>query len=135
MGLQYIRQISPDTELGCRFQTLVIVQPSLRETQKRQTKTDDVSFEVPTKVNEDNGGSTGLNTMNPYAIMLECQLRADGLKVLMGSDSQVVEKVQVQSMAWHLEHVLRGMYAERSGPVAIKDECGVSPEDLRQLAQ
>jgi amino acid adenylation domain-containing protein/non-ribosomal peptide synthase protein (TIGR01720 family) len=135
MGLQYIRQISPDTELGCRFQTLLVVQPPPRESQKRQRTIEDVLFKAPTKVYENDGRSMGLNIMNSYAIMLECHLGADGMKLRIGFDSRVVEKVQVQRMAWHLEHVLRGMCTEQSGPLALGDVCGVSCEDLRQLAQ
>jgi amino acid adenylation domain-containing protein len=134
MGLQYIRQISPGMEMGCRFQALVVVQPSSRETSNRQAKTDDTWMEVQTKANEDDS-STNLNTMNSYAIMLEFHLEANGLKVRIGFDSHVMEKVQVQRMAWHLEHVLRGICAERNGPLAIRDVCGVSRADLRQLAQ
>jgi amino acid adenylation domain-containing protein len=134
MGLQYIRQISPDTELGCHFQALVVV-PSSREASNRQAKTDDTWMEVQTKSNEDDGSSTKLNTMNSYAIMLEFHLKAYGLKVRIGYDSNVVEKVQVQRMAWHLEHVLRGICAEGSGPLGIRYVCGVSRADLGQLAQ
>ena len=135
MGLQHIRQISPETELGCRFQTLLVVQPSPRETRNRKPMTEDISFEVPIKVNEDDDGSTGLNTMNSYAILLECHLGTDDLKVRIGFDSHVVEKVQVQRMAWHLEHLLRKICAEESGPLAIRDMCGISPEDQGQLQE
>lgn len=135
MGLQYIRQISPDMELGCRFQTLVLVQPSQEETQKRQTKIKDISFEVSTQVDEANYSSTWLNNFNSYAMMVECHLETNGLKVRIGFDSQGVEKTQVQCMAWHLEHVLRGICAAESGPLTIRDVCGVSREDLRQLAR
>ncbi|KAJ5855559.1 uncharacterized protein N7529_009503 [Penicillium soppii] len=135
MGLQYIRQISPDTELGCRFQTLVVVQPLPREILKGPIETDDILLEVLTKVKEDDGGSAGLNRMNSYAMMIECQISTNGLNVRIGFDSHLVEKMQVQCMVCQLEHVLRKICAERNGPLAIRDVCGVSPEDWRQLQE
>ncbi|KAJ5876038.1 uncharacterized protein N7529_001622 [Penicillium soppii] len=128
-GLQHIRRIRPDIEQASQFQTLVVVQPAARDNDPESNKL----FRARNDAGKDSDG--GLNAFNTYAILAECQLGAEGIKLRISFDSQVVERLQVQRMAQQLEHVLRQMCAESSPPLMVKDMCGVSQEDLRQLAQ
>ncbi|PIG69515.1 hypothetical protein AARAC_012045 [Aspergillus arachidicola] len=131
MGLQRIRRISSDTERGCQFQSLLVVQ---RSAQGSATDNTDGLFATPTdeniKVDED---AQRLTASNSYAILAECHLEEDGVTLNLSFDSQVTTKAQVQRMVWHLEHLVREVCASRAREIKIRDASGLSSEDRRQL--
>ncbi|KGO62069.1 protein of unknown function DUF4009 [Penicillium expansum] len=133
MGLQRIRRISPSTEQACQFQTLLVVQPAARES---ETPPPDMLFEVPSQENdEDDESARKLSTSNTYACMVECHLGEDSLQLRVNFDSRVIEKVQVQRIAWHLEHLLREICVGRAMPIAVGDLVGPSAKDHHQLQE
>lgn len=68
MGLQRIRRISPETERGSQFQTLLVVQPVQKERGEQSTL-----FERTVRTREqEEGAGDGLGNFNSYVLMLEC---------------------------------------------------------------
>ncbi|OJZ79488.1 hypothetical protein ASPFODRAFT_213295, partial [Aspergillus luchuensis CBS 106.47] len=132
MGLQRIRRINADAEQGCQFQTLLVIQPPAQE---RKTNRTNILPEVERPKNRNIEENRQLNAFNSYAVMAECSLGADGIDVRVSYDSQVMRQVEVRRVAWHLEHLLREVCENQTGPIAVRNILGVGPEDRRQLQE
>ncbi|CAI7640359.1 unnamed protein product [Penicillium manginii] len=126
-GLLQIRRIGPDIDRGSQFQTLVVLQPAARDKNTESKKL----FEA--RRDAEGNSAKGLEAVNTYAILVECQLTADGMRLLISFDTQVVERVQVQRLAQQFEHVLRQVCAENTAPLMVKDVGTVSEQDLREI--
>lgn len=69
IGLQFIGRLRGDAERACRFQTLMVVQPTGRGQREAH----------PLFVRDEVGQEAkGLDAMNTYALTLECELQSDG---------------------------------------------------------
>ncbi|OBT64868.1 Nonribosomal Peptide Synthase (NRPS) [Pseudogymnoascus sp. 23342-1-I1] len=127
LGLLAIRSISQDTKQGSQFQTLVVVQPTLRQDERRGDKG---LFQLTASDADD---TNGLNAFTTYAIMMVCELQARGMQLEISFDSKVVESKQVRRMAQQLECVLRQVCVEEQGLAKLQDIETTSPQDLRDI--
>ncbi|KFY99119.1 hypothetical protein V500_01452 [Pseudogymnoascus sp. VKM F-4518 (FW-2643)] len=127
LGLPAIRSISQDTEQGSQFQTLLVVQPTLRQDERRGDKG---LFQLTASDADD---TNGLNAFTTYAVMMVCELQARGMQLEISFDSEVVESKQVRRMAQQLECVLRQVCVEEQGSAKLRDIETVSQQDLRDI--
>ncbi|GLA09580.1 nonribosomal peptide synthase [Aspergillus niger] len=132
MGLQHIRRISADTQQGCQFQTLLVIQPPAHGSGANGTSLFSKGPRLDATGDE---YARKLKIFNPYTILVECGLGVDGVQVRVSYDSKVVPKVQVQRLAGHLEHLLRELCLDRTGRISVEEVGGLllGPEDRRQL--
>lgn len=96
-GLRRIRRVSTDAEQACQFQTLLVVQhadPDCQETPFMATQR-----------------SAGLSSVDPYALVLECKLLKQGVRVKINFDSRIIEEKQVERLSQQFDHVLRQVCA------------------------
>ncbi|KAK2831892.1 NRPS, partial [Arthroderma sp. PD_2] len=129
MGLQRIRSISPATELGSQFQTLVVVQP---QSDRDPMEDGDKLFIVERDENQD-PVATNLNAFNTYAVMVECQLQSDSLHLRASFDSTVIKRQQINRLVIQLAHVLRQLCAGATEALCVRDVNTVSTEDLEDI--
>ncbi|KAK6425930.1 NRPS protein, partial [Elasticomyces elasticus] len=122
-GLQNIQRIAEDS----RFQTLLVIQPleTADETRDRLEL-----FRGPAR---DSDEGSELNAFNNYAMMLHCQLTAEGFKTQVSFDSNVIEEAQVRRIVLQLEHILRQICKEDSEQLAVRLLDPVSPEDFKDI--
>ena len=125
-GLQRIRRISPEAERACGFQALLVVQPA---SQPATADHDDWIF----KEQSDDLSPGALNSFNSYAMMLECQLTADGVSINISYDAHIVTQAQVGSIARQLEHVLRQICRQASHDLEIKHIEAASEDDIHRI--
>ncbi|PLB47170.1 acetyl-CoA synthetase-like protein, partial [Aspergillus steynii IBT 23096] len=125
-GLPRIRRISPETDLACAFQTLLVVQPA-PESAKHDAG--DWLF----REEGDSLSPSALNSFNTYAMMLECQLTGDGVSIQISYDAHVVKPVQVERMAAQLEHILRLVCVKSSQDLNVFNLESASEADLRRI--
>lgn len=96
VGLQKIRNFSGDCNLGCRFQSLVVIQPGLDHDPK------DALFEpsVETEVAD-------VDPFKNYAICLEFITKPNAICLIADYDSTVVPTSQFRRIADRFENILR----------------------------
>lgn len=92
-GLNNIRKLNADTKQACKFQSLLVVQPSTFAEESE----DIFSFG---KAGED------IEAFNTYVMMLECTLTQDGVKMRISFDDSIMHSDQVQLVAFQLEHLI-----------------------------
>lgn len=121
-GLQHVRQISPEAEYACDFQTLLLVHPSVEEST------------VESLVFEDglNDQETGSGSENTYAMMLTCQTSESKLDMQLSFDSTVVQEEAAVRLLQQLEHIL-GQITSVDGSKNIGDLSRVSERDLHDI--
>jgi non-ribosomal peptide synthetase component F len=119
-----IRRISPETDRGSRFNTLLVVQPPAHSDFMDQGP---FTRQPGFKANAD-----GHDDFNPNAIMILCQLTNDDeLQLEISFDSRIVDTMQMARMASQFEHVLRQLCA--STTQRVEDVELVSPKDVAEL--
>ncbi|KAH8899824.1 acetyl-CoA synthetase-like protein [Thozetella sp. PMI_491] len=84
LGLQTIRQLSPECSAACEFQTILVIEPLYR------TEYTDI-FEF-----DDEGG--GIQRFNNDIILFKCDMAEEGVKVTVSYDEHVVSEEQANSM-------------------------------------
>lgn len=124
-GLQRIRRINPDIEKACQFQTFLVVQPA---SQPRTTDGEGELFKIA-KTGNDDKNKPRLKLFNSYALMLACQLKADGMRLQISFDSRVIHTEQVKRITQQLEHVLRQICEAGANQLTAEVECA-SKQDL-----
>ncbi|KAK2865448.1 NRPS [Arthroderma sp. PD_2] len=94
-GLQQISQISEQTAIGCRFQTLLVVQPGSEgsEAQCRPFLTESVNSQA--------GGQW--QDFSTYPIVVECQLESDGVHIRIGFDSSLIGQQKMERIIHDFE--------------------------------
>ena len=118
MGLQQIRRVSAEAELASQFQTLLVVKPVQGGGEATRTELDDAG---------------GLSAFNTYTIILECQLKEQGLQLNISFDSAVIPKKQVERMAQQIENVLRQLYSPEHAQTKLANVETVSEQDLQEI--
>ncbi|KAJ5446939.1 HC-toxin synthetase [Penicillium cf. griseofulvum] len=125
VGLQKIRQMGSSGDQASRFQTILavqrraVVQPG-----------DNKAFQYDSE-----RSARDLGVFNGNALMIECQIDADGLHLLMSFDSVVIKKDQVQRLAQQMEHVLRRICAKDSQSIRLRDIETFSIHDISDIQQ
>ena len=128
-GLQVIQRISSEAERGTEFQSLLVVQPP---TYEHQTSGDDEGLFVPRTELERLESMRALKDFTSYSVMLLCQLKANGVELLISFDSNVIEQAQVQRISQQMQHILHQLCAgDRQDTVASIDV--TSPQDIRDI--
>ncbi|KAH8597089.1 hypothetical protein B0O99DRAFT_685008 [Bisporella sp. PMI_857] len=121
-----IRRINVETEVGSRFNTLLIVQPPKQD---KSTKYDTGPFQNQSKIGS---ATTELDDFNPNAVMIMCQLTdTNGLIFEVSFDSKVIDKAQMERIASQFEHVLRQLCDSRTQ--AVEEITTISMEDIEEL--
>jgi amino acid adenylation domain-containing protein len=122
VGLQKIRNFSGDCNLGCRFQSLVVIQPGLDHDPK------DALFEssVQTEVAD-------VDPFKNYAICLEFITKPNGICLRADYDSTVVPTSQFRRIADRFENILRqlSMVEAQDKPLHLLDTS--SSADRKQI--
>ena len=127
-GLQRIRRVSPDAQRACSFQTIIVTQPKLASPGAEASEMREAFYTSNDEV-DDLHDNTG--TFSTYAIMVEAQLEARGLKVRVGFDSNVITSERAGRIASHFEVVLRQLCTQHDTKIADIDS--LSEQDLREI--
>ncbi|KAK3179273.1 NRPS [Lecanicillium sp. MT-2017a] len=117
-GLQWIRRVSADADQACHFQTLLVVQPMDPDHQQTQF--------VPAQ------RTAGLGSADPYALVLECKLLKQGVRVQANYDSRIIAKEQVERLLQQFDHVLRQVCAGHQA-TKVKNVQILSEADLHDI--
>lgn len=121
-GLQRIRRVSDEAALACDFQTLLHI------------------FSHPGTMLEGDHSVISMSEKGEeghkfdiYAILLECQVQAEGAIICMKFDSDIVGEVQVVRIGHQFEHVLRQLFSSISAEMKLLDVTRVSQRDLNDI--
>ncbi|KAJ5512159.1 HC-toxin synthetase [Penicillium fimorum] len=125
VGLQKIRQMGSSGDQASRFQTILAVQ------RRAVVQPDDNKiFQYDSE-----RSARDLRVFNGNALMIECQIDADGLHLLMSFDSVVIKRDQVLRLAQQLEHVLCQICTKDSQLIELRHIETLSPQDVRDIQQ
>ncbi|CAN9275789.1 unnamed protein product [Alternaria alternata] len=118
-GLQRIAKLGPDTEHACNFQTLLIVQPA-----EDAFQSDDMfgTWEF----------GSGLQDFTTYALMVQCKLAKEGVKITASFDARLVEQWQVERMLGQLSFVMQQL-ARGDSRTRVMDIGMLTQDDEQQL--
>jgi amino acid adenylation domain-containing protein len=127
-GIQWIQRLSPFAKKACQLQTLLVVQPA--EQKDSSSEKDTV---LKAWIHEHQEKQIG--DFNDYALLIECQLQAQGgLSFRVSFDQQVIPKPQVQRIMQQLENVLRQVCSPcRDSSLAVSDIQVTSTHDLQEI--
>lgn len=114
VGLQQIRHISADARNACDFQSLLVVQSEPLST----------DYENTIGLYEASGS---LSDFNAYAMLLECNINAEGVNIHASFDDGIVDSQQTTRILNQFEHILREMNQ------AVKDDSGKPLSQIRVL--
>jgi amino acid adenylation domain-containing protein len=92
LGLQNIRRLSSNAELGCNFQTLLVIQS--KQSQKEASGVLGVSKSADDMVD-----------FNTYGLMIECQLHESGVTLNANFDSSLIDELQMRRILAQFGHV------------------------------
>ncbi|KAK8085892.1 hypothetical protein PG997_007163 [Apiospora hydei] len=123
-GLSAIRQISPEAQQACQFQTLLVIQP-----QEQNVKDDGAGLFV----SEAEHGKSKSNAFDSYALTLICTLEAGRLELEFRFDSQVISRDTVGRMAHHFEYLLQGLCTSDLDDTRLGDVSLTTDQDLAQI--
>jgi amino acid adenylation domain-containing protein len=116
IGLQQIRQISPDAAQGCDFRTLLVIQP---QELARHSNWFDTDLSLTESV-------------ATYALTFECHLVEGGINIVAEYDSRTLSKVEVDRFIQQFAHLVSKL-ATSSLDLPVNDISCVSDEDLEQI--
>ncbi|KAK6866423.1 hypothetical protein PG995_002951 [Apiospora arundinis] len=118
-GLQRIRQMSEDCQFGCLFQTLVVIQPEMKQNEGDSlfvgsSDADDSPFKV-------------------YAICTEFVLKGDSIYLTANYDSSLLSPLQFDRLLDRLESIMSQLFRAgmQAAPVHELETC--SSSDLQQI--
>ena len=97
IGIQKIRRMSEDCNLGCQFQSLMVIQP------RGNHDAEDALFESAFVQAE----AEDIDTFKSYAICLEFILKPNSICLRANYDSTVVPPTQFRRLADRFENILR----------------------------
>ncbi|PYH91743.1 acetyl-CoA synthetase-like protein [Aspergillus ellipticus CBS 707.79] len=123
-GLNQIRRISSDTTQAVQFQSLLVVQPP-------RPKTSRLPESRLFRLDLDAGDE--FRSINTYALMLECHLESDGMRLRVSYDRQVIEVEQVERITRQFEAVLRQVCREGNAQELVRNITAASEHDLAQV--
>ncbi len=122
-GIQKIRRINEDCNLGCQFQSLMAVQPG------GEHSAQDALFESSTVQNEDDN----TDPFKLYAICLEFVLKPNIICLRANYDSTVVPPSQFRRLADRFENILRQISLPEVQPKTLSLLNTSSSRDLKQI--
>lgn len=101
-GLQSIRRVSEAAAVACGFQSLLVIQPGAGDGDAAAP-----ARPFLTEPRGDDHHAAQWQDFSTYAIVVECQLEADEVRVRIGFDSAVVGRQQMDRIGRSFERVLR----------------------------
>ncbi|KAM0258024.1 hypothetical protein ACHAQJ_004067 [Trichoderma viride] len=126
VGLQKIRRLSQEAELGCSFQVLLVIQPAgLNTNQNKILK--------PVRAREKGGLKDQADAFSTYALELVFDLNDTGVAVTLNFDSAVVGAERIKRMAEQFEHFLRLVCSENEFQTTFGDLEVASMQDLQDI--
>ncbi|KAJ6007935.1 nonribosomal peptide synthase [Penicillium herquei] len=128
IGLPDIRRISPAAEHACQFQTLLIVQP-VSEDMNRISEI----FESKDTTSDSPMSHSFTHEAKDHALVFECQLEREGVKVHVNFDHRFISDLQVGRLVAHFDHILHQLCDKRMRHSTLPDLKLLSPEDLTQI--
>ncbi|RYP37116.1 hypothetical protein DL767_003070 [Monosporascus sp. MG133] len=106
IGLQKIGRMFQDLNDGVSqgglFQTLLVVQP----VPSAHPTSDGASLFLTEDDNGDRKDNIDMNSFNPYALMIEFQLKPAGVVLQLGYDSCIIEPTQASRIVKQLDHIM-----------------------------
>ncbi|EGP85178.1 uncharacterized protein MYCGRDRAFT_110642 [Zymoseptoria tritici IPO323] len=122
-GLPQIRRVSPEADLACNFQTLMVVHPV--ETCEPCPLFQDVL---------DEGRGAALNdAASTYALMLAFQLQPTGVHITINFDPAVLDSSSVKSLQGQFEAVLRQLCSKADRNKSVASISTLSSSDLKDI--
>ncbi|KAK7976909.1 hypothetical protein PG989_015372 [Apiospora arundinis] len=121
-GLLAIRQISPEAQQACQFQSLLVIQP-----QEEHLK------EASLFVSESERGRSDSNAFDSYSLTLVCTLAGSRLILEFRFDSHVISQETIGRMADHFEHLLKGLCASKLDNERLGNLSLLTNHDLDQI--
>ncbi|KYK60268.1 non-ribosomal peptide synthetase [Drechmeria coniospora] len=109
-GLSKISRISDDSAIGCKFQSLLVVQPA---------DGDGVLDEREPFLTEVVDGES-LFTSDTYAIVVECQLGSDSVDLRIAFDSSIVSRNRMDFVTQNFEFALRQLSDTCQGKLRLR---------------
>ncbi|PHH81503.1 hypothetical protein CDD83_3559 [Cordyceps sp. RAO-2017] len=103
-GLQRIRRVGDDAAVACGFQSLLVIQPGGGGGGGDAEHPGRVFLTEPA---EDDHRSTQWQDFSTYAVVVECQLEPDEVRLRIAFDSSAVGRRQMERLARGFERVLR----------------------------
>ena len=123
-GLQEIRKISPEAEQACSFQTLLVVQ-----LQKE-------SLTLSKELSESSSGlqlAGQVDSFNTYALLIECEIKDDGVYVTYGFDSNIIDESKMERISVQFERYLRLVCSGEEQTRELNDVEAIGDHDLNDL--
>ncbi|KAK4498511.1 hypothetical protein PRZ48_011169 [Zasmidium cellare] len=120
-GLQNISKASGDAESACKFQTIVVIQP------KTEARSD---FRSLTEVFGKQIDAEDAGTFSTYAVMVECELRDEGMHLRLLFDSKVITSNQAQRLVHQLERILVQLCSDVKSGIRVGDVDPLTNEEL-----
>ncbi|OAA35077.1 non-ribosomal peptide synthetase [Metarhizium rileyi] len=127
-GLQHIRRLGDQADLACDFQTLLVVQPPSGGGSIEREEEFLAEF-------HGEGTADKWQDFSTYALVIECQLVANGAHMRFGFDSSMVSELKMAHVAESLVTVIRQLsdqYSRRQNLRAIATET-LAPFGLEQI--
>ncbi|KFY79912.1 hypothetical protein V499_01170 [Pseudogymnoascus sp. VKM F-103] len=118
-GLQNIRALSPDAAKACDFQSLLAIQPLRKEGENHPTLLSDY---VTTR-----------DASSTYLLLLECQLKENGVDITAQYDQKITSDSQMQRILHQLEHVIKQLLAEDASTKQLREIQFYSPQDAKDM--
>ena len=129
-GLSAIRQISPEAQRACQFQTLLVIQP------QEQPVAEDGSSSTGLFVSEAEHGKLASSAFDSYALTMICTLGShQNLSLEFRFDSQVISRDSVGRMARQFEHLLQRVNSSALDKKLLADVSLTTDQDLDQIWQ
>ena len=120
-GLQRIAQISDEAALGCKFQSLLVVQPV-------DLKESDPGKPFLSEVVDGESGSKS----DTYPLVVECRLGSDEVMLRIAFDSSIIGQNRVEFVAQNFEFAFRQLSESNPGKRGLREIQG-EPWDLHQI--
>ncbi|KAL4899866.1 hypothetical protein BDW74DRAFT_183355 [Aspergillus multicolor] len=117
LGLQEIAKLGTDGATACQFQSLLLVQPEAD------------GYKAPRIFGQLDAEQQG--AASSYALVLDCQLLAHGVRITASHDPHVIPGEQVDCLLHQLEHTLRQISDTPHIPLSKLDT--ISPADINIL--
>ncbi|PHH76729.1 hypothetical protein CDD80_1284 [Ophiocordyceps camponoti-rufipedis] len=114
-GLQHIRRVSEAAAVACGFQSLLVIQPGgggSGADDSSETANHRIFLKEPA-ADDENHVSEQSKDFDTYAVVVECQLDTDEVRLRIGFDSSVVGRRQMDRIVRGFESVLRLLCAEQ----------------------
>ena len=129
MGLSQIRRINDATEHGCRFQTLLLIQPDQNDEYHSGV---DSLFQY-TEDEESPLDRVRSDAFITYGLMLDCGLQENGMVVNLAFDPKVIEETQATRLMHQLEFILQQLQIPKTSQRTVDSLDVTCPSDLEQI--